>query len=425
MAEPSVEPEPEESGGRTDEPARLRLTDLATPLLLYAATRVVQLALIVWLAPAGGPSVKDRLLVWDGGWFVRVATEGYPHTYSYDSGGQMVGNGLAFFPVYPLLIRGFHALGMGAGIAALVVSWTASAVAAILLYLLGTDLAHGPELRGPCSPRQDPSTNIPAPGASPGEPERSAAALGRRFGVVLMLLFVTAPMSVVLSMGYSEAVFSAFVIGMFYAVRRNSFLVAGALGLGAALTRPTGLAAAVALALAALLALRAGTAGWRAVAGAVVALLGVPAYLLWVAGRVGDLNAWFTIQTAGWGTTFDWGVSSWDFVYTAFRQGNGWVQVSVALILVAAIGAAVIALRQGVWPPLAVYGVLALILVVGQAGYYHSKPRLLVPVLLTLLPLAHAATRARPRPMALALTAYGLFGLWYGAYMITVWPFTI
>jgi hypothetical protein len=409
MTEPSVEPEPGESGGGTDEPGpRLRVTDLATPLLLYVATRVVQLALIAWLAPAGGPSIKDRLLAWDGGWFVRVATEGYPHTYSYDSGGQMVGNGLAFFPVYPLLIRGLHALGTDAGIAALIVSWTASAVAAVLLYLLGTDLVTA-GLIGPCSPRQS-----PAP-----------AALGRRFGLVLMVLFVTAPMSVVLSMGYSEAVFSAFVIGMFYAVRRHAFLVAGALGLGAALTRPTGLAAAVALALAALLALRAGTAGWRAVVGAVVALAGVPAYLLWVAERVGDLNAWFTIQTAGWGTTFDWGASSWDFVYTAFHQGNGWVQVSVALILLAAIGAAVVALRQGVWPPLAVYGVLALILVVGQAGYYHSKPRLLVPVLLTLLPVAHLAARARARPAALALTGYALFGLWYGAYMITVWPFTI
>src|SRR5205807_9178345 len=125
VAEPSVE-----------EPVRLRLTDLATPLLLYVATRAVQLALIVWLAPSGGPSIKDRLLAWDGGWFVRVATEGYPHTYTYDSSGQMLGNGLAFFPVYPLLIRGVHRLGLDAGSAALVISWTAGAAAAMLLYLL-------------------------------------------------------------------------------------------------------------------------------------------------------------------------------------------------------------------------------------------------------------------------------------------------
>ncbi|OLB78875.1 MAG: hypothetical protein AUI14_11840 [Actinobacteria bacterium 13_2_20CM_2_71_6] len=357
--------------------------------MLYAATRVVQLLFIVWMAPDGGPSVKDRLLAWDGGWFTRVAVEGYPHTYSYDGSGQMVGNGLAFFPAYPMLIRGVHALGVEVGIAALSVSWLSGAVAAALLYLFGAELKD------------------------------------RRFGLALVVLFAAQPMSIVLSMGYSEGLFSVLVIGMFYAAYHRAFLTAGLLGLGAALTRPTGLAAAVGLAVAAVLAIHARTVPrWRAVVGALLALAGVPAYLLWVANRVGDLNAWFTIQTAGWGTTFDWGSSTWNFLYVAFHQGNGWVQVSVALILVTAIVATVLAIRRA-WPPLTVYGLLALVLVVGQAGSYHSKPRLLVPVLLTLIPAAYAAARARPAAAGLGLTAYAAFGLWYGAYMITAWAYTI
>ena len=95
---------------------RPRLVDLSAPLMLFAATRVVQLLFIVWLAPGGGPSVKDRLLAWDGDWFMRVAAEGYPHAYSYDVGGHMVGNGLAFFPAYPLLIRGLWRLGLPADV---------------------------------------------------------------------------------------------------------------------------------------------------------------------------------------------------------------------------------------------------------------------------------------------------------------------
>jgi Mannosyltransferase (PIG-V) len=357
---------------------------------LYTAIKVAQLAFVAWLAVPDGPSIKDRLLAWDGGWFVRVATEGYPHTYSYDASGHMVGNGLAFFPLYPLLIRGVHWCGVDAGIAAIAISWAAGVAATILLYHFGTALKD------------------------------------ERVGYALVILFNAAPMSVVLSMGYSEALFSALVIGMLYAAYRNAFLIAGALGLGAALTRPTGLAAAVALAVAAVLAIRAGTAGWRAAIGALVALAGVPGYLLWVGLRVGDLNAWFTIQTAGWGTTFDWGSSSWNFLYTAFHQGNGWVQVSVAIILVAAIIAAGFAVVRRAWPPLIVYGLLALALVVGQAGYYHSKPRLLLPVLLTLIPAAYAAGRARSSWTAAAgLVGYAGFGLWYGAYMITVWPYTI
>jgi hypothetical protein len=377
---------------RDESPTTTRPTpanQLGLALAIYLATRLGQLAFIAWLAPAGGPSIRNRLLAWDGDWFVRVAVEGYPHTYSYDSSGQMVGNGLAFFPLYPLLIRGLHALGLDAGTAAITISWLAGAAAAILIYLLGSALR------------------------------------SRRVGYALVVLFCAQPMSVVLSMAYSEALFSALVIGVFYAAHRGAFLWAGVLGLGAALTRPTGLAAAFALAVAAGLALRQRTSGWRPVLGAVIALVGVPAYLLWVAARVGSLSAWFTIQTAGWGTTFDYGSSTWSFLRTAIHQGNGWVQVSVAFILIAAVVAAVVAATRRTWLPLTVYGLLALILVVGQAGYYHSKPRLLVPVLLTLVPAAYAAGRARPRTAALALTAYAAFGLWYGAYMITVWPYTI
>ena len=99
--------------------------------------------------------------------------------------------------------------------------------------------------------------------------------------------------------------------------------------------------------------------------------------------------------------------------------------VSVALILVAALVAAGIALAGRPWPPLAVYGVIAMILVYGQAGFYHSKPRLLLPVLLTLLPAAIAAARARPRVAVPSIAAWALFGLWYGAYLVAVWPYTI
>jgi hypothetical protein len=364
------------------------LTELSTPLLVFATTRIAQLLFLLWVNPDDGPSITSRLLSWDGGWFIRVAAEGYPHGYSFDDTGQLTANGLAFFPLYPLLIRGVHELGPDYATAALLISWLAAIAAICLIYLLGVEL------------------------------------FDRRVAVALTILFATAPMSVVLSMAYSESLFCALVLGMFYAARRNAWLVAGALGFLAGLTRPTGLAAAIGLVVAAGLALRARTAGWRAAVGALVALAGVPAYLLWVAVRVGDLNAWFKIQTAGWGTTFDWGSSAWNFVYIAFHQGEQWVQVSVALIIVVAVVAAILAVRR-TWPPLVVYGLLALVLAVGQAGYYHSKPRLLFPVLLTLIPAACLAGRSRPRAVALGLTAYAVFGLWYGAYLVAVWKYTI
>ncbi|HET6213381.1 MAG TPA: hypothetical protein VFE14_10980 [Micromonosporaceae bacterium] len=363
---------------------------IALALATFAASRVVQLAIVVWQLPEGGRGLRGTLLAWDAGWFLRVATEGYPHDYTLDANGAVVGNGLAFFPVFPMLIRGVAALGVSPPTAAIAVAWVAGAVAAVLVYLLGTSL------------------------------------YDRHAGFALLVLFSTQPVSVVLSLAYSEGVFVALVAGMLLAAHRRFWLLAGGLGLCAALARPTGAAAALGLLVAAGMAWPdAGRAERiRSLVAAGVALAGVPAYLLWVGLRVGDLGAWFKIQSAGWGTSFDHGSSVGRFVVDTLRGGEGWVPVSVAWLLITATVAATVAVGR-VWPPLTVYGLLALILVLGQAGYYHSKPRLLVPVLLILVPAAVAIGRQRPRTAALALGAFAAFGLWYGAYLVAVWPYTI
>ena len=359
---------------------------------ILALTRIGQVVMLLWLGAAAddGVSLWQHLLEWDGGWFIRAATDGYPHGYTYRPTGELEANELAFFPLYPGLIRLLAALGAAPAAAALMVSWLASLGAAVALHLLGTSLH------------------------------------SRRAGWALVAICCSAPASVVLSMAYSEGLFLALVAGMLVAAHQRVWWAAGLLGLAASLTRPTGAAAAVALAVAAALALRdRETRTWKAPVAAAVALAGVPAYLGWVALRVGDLDAWFRIQAAGWGTAFDAGASTLAFLGRTLSTGDGWIPVSVALILLAAAAAAGVALAGRPWLPLAVYGVLAMILVYGQAGYYHSKPRLLLPVLLTLMPAAVAAARARPRVAVLSITAWALFGLWYGAYLVVVWPYTL
>ena len=359
------------------------------PLMIYAASRLAQLAILDWMIPPNTGGVREHLIAWDSGWFSRVAREGYPHGYTYDDNG-MTGNGLAFFPGYPLLIRGVHEVTrLGYETSGLVVTWLAAAVAAILVYALGRSLYN------------------------------------ERVGIMLTALFCTQPMSLVLSMGYSEAIFVAFLAGMLLAAHKEHWLTAGALGLAAALTRPTGAAAAVALAVAVLLNIRKNGVQWRPLAAASVALAGVPAYLVWVGLRVGDMHAWFDIQTAGWGSTFDWGMSTFRFVRDALHISDGWVEISIAWMLVVVVAVAVVAVRQRVWPPLVVYGLIALVLILGEGGYFHSKPRLFVPVLLILVPGAVALARAGTRTAALVLTGYAAFGLWYGAYLVTVWHFAI
>ena len=75
---------------------------------ILALTRIGQILMLLWLGAASGEGVtlRDWLLEWDGGWFIRVAVDGYPHGYTFGATGALEANELAFFPLYPILIRG-------------------------------------------------------------------------------------------------------------------------------------------------------------------------------------------------------------------------------------------------------------------------------------------------------------------------------
>jgi hypothetical protein len=159
---------------------------------------------------------------------------------------------------------------------------------------------------------------------------------------------------------------------------------------------------------------------------AALTLLAGPAFVLWVGLRVGEWNAWFKVQTAGWGSTFDGGASVWGFLLETLRGGSGMVEMVTAWLILGTVALCLLAIAERVWAPLVVFGFVALGLGLGQAGYWHSKPRLLVPVLLlACLPIARALAAAPRRTAIAVLAIWSAFGLWFGAYMISVWPFTI
>ncbi|GIH04468.1 hypothetical protein Rhe02_25350 [Rhizocola hellebori] len=551
-------------------------------VLTAVLLRALQLLLVAALT-IDGERVVDRLLIWDGDWFLNVAMHGYPDGYSYDDDGVRVGNGFAFFPLFPALVRGVIALGVQPGYASLLVAGVAGLVAALLIYLLGV------------------------------------AIWSRPVGMMLMVLVCTQPMAVVLNMGYTESLFLALVAGTMLAAYQRLWWLAALTGVAAGLTRPTGVAVGLALAVAAFLlwrmekaqglpaqlaapiiptrsqaaaapgagaepgspgggsgqtlaagfsretftsrlsapaasssgradddddyddddddesaseargavagvargALTRGTGQWRvlgagapdtpsavgrasagparpggagatlgapsggfgtptgewralglpgegAVGGllslaaertgsgaaskviatrkatfaakgrvtraelvqawvaAALTLLAGPVFVLWVGWRVGEWDAWFKVQTAGWGSTFDGGASVATFLLETLRGVNGMVEMVTAWLILGTFVLCLVAIVERVWVPLIVYGFVAMGLVIGQAGYWHSKPRLLVPVLLlACIPLARALAAAPRRTAIAVLALWSAFGLWFGAYMISIWPFTI
>jgi hypothetical protein len=344
------------------------------------------------MIPQGGPSVGDRLQAWDGRLYTQIAAQGYPHGFTYTPSGQLTGNNLAFFPLYPLLIRAVHATtGLGWGAAAVLSAQLAMIAALFMVHRLMTRL------------------------------------YGRRTATLAVSLLAAAqPMSVTFFMAYSESLFLALAAATLLAAHRRAWLTAGWCAFLTGLTRPVGVAVIAALALAALIqARRDRRLSWRPLAATLLACTATPGYLWWVAERVGPVDAWFTIQQAGWGTRWDQGSSLWRFLTETLHTGDGWVPVSVAVLLLAHLAAGLLACRRTTWPPLLAYGAMVIVLTLGQSNYYHCKLRLLTPALVFLIPAATALAKARLTTRVLTLAASALFGCWYGAYMLTTWRYAI
>jgi hypothetical protein len=110
-----------------------------------ATARVVSLAAL-WLGTrVHGIDFDLGLRSWDGNFYIGLAAGGYPR-HLFDASGKAVGDAVAFFPVYPLLIRLVHwALPLGWGPAAYLTSFAAAVAAAVLLWRL-VETWRGPDV---------------------------------------------------------------------------------------------------------------------------------------------------------------------------------------------------------------------------------------------------------------------------------------
>jgi hypothetical protein len=152
--------------------------------------------------------------LWDSTWYHIIAVSGYPSTLPYDTAGHIQQNAWAFLPGYPLLVRGLMAItGLSWELLSVIVSFLFSLAAAVMFYrLMRLVLPSGTAL----------------------------------FSVVL---FCVAPLSPILQVSYAESMgLFLVVLALFLLMRRNYIALFPVIAL-AALTRPTGLALALALGL--------------------------------------------------------------------------------------------------------------------------------------------------------------------------------
>ncbi|WP_223206418.1 hypothetical protein [Streptomyces xanthii] len=368
-----------------------RPSSALTALGLFAAARLTgaaALALAAWLGGQRPLAVLGR--TWDSLWYLGIAAHGYgARTLRF--GPDIVQSDLAFFPLYPALIRALRTLlpFLSGGACGLLVAWAAALAAALGIHRVAARL-YGP--------------------------------VTASLAVVLWGLL---PHAVVLSLGYTEPLLTALAAWALYAVLNGNWLWAGSLAALAGLARPNGCAVAAAVVAAALLEVlrRRGRVVPRLWTGALLAPMGWCAYVLWVGVRTGDpLGGYFTVQRR-WGSSFDLGAGAARTVKELLLHGDRFAvpRTMSLLIVAAAVLLYALLLLDRAPLPLLVYSGVLLLVAVGGSGFFESKPRFLLPAFPLLLPLAAALARTwRTRP-AQALTVLGAlagFSTAYGAYLV-------
>ncbi|MFT3898843.1 MAG: hypothetical protein QM728_01170 [Gordonia sp. (in: high G+C Gram-positive bacteria)] len=385
--------------------------DWILPLITFFAVRLVGIAVLARFADLRGTSLPTTLQLWDGKWMLAIARYGYadvPATHTDANGIHTPDTALAFFPGYPYLVSWVAKLpGLNVYGAAIIVTIFAGGFAAVAVARIGRWCAT----------------------AMTGADESRA----NTTGLVLLVLFAAAPMGVVLSMAYTEALFCAVVAWSLVGVLEKRWLLAGFTAMAAGLIRPTGIVLIGVVMLAALIAAlglprgKTGTAGvkrggWRAWTAIVVAPLGFLGYLAYVWSKTDEPMGWFDIQTGGWGTKFDWGKATFRFVNHTLINSGEVAPVATALIIVATLVLVGINIAARTPWPLLVYGTLVTASIVLSSGLMMSRARLLLPAFVLLIPIAIWLANQAPRVRMTILVAVIALSSWFGAHMLTVYP---
>ncbi|MFF8288170.1 hypothetical protein ACF068_02910 [Streptomyces sp. NPDC016309] len=376
-------PSPPEGGGVRARTAR-SLRYAAPALLGYLTVRLLGLLVLARWAHLKGHGVWPALATsWDSRWYLGIADHGYQDHLgtAYDA------NNLAFFPLYPGVVKAVAGVTPGSRASvALVLAVVCSLAAAWGVFAVGERLG------------------------------------GRRAGTVLAVLWGASPVGVVAWMGYTESLFTALAAWALYAVLTGRWYAAAALTVLAGLTRPTGIALAAAVTVTGL-AVAARTRAWPPFLAALTAPLGWLGYVAWVGVRLGRWDGYFAVQRL-WRNTWDGGAGTLREMreLLAYDRTPQLFLVAVSAVLVASVAlyALCVADRQPL--PLLVFCGALLVVVLGSGGVYFPRARFLLPGFPLLLPLAVAVGRARAIVACLVLGAAVLSSAWLGAYMLLVWP---
>lgn len=368
-------------------------------LLLFIMQRLVAVLTMRWVG--GTDWVASIALRYDAGWYLGIAAGGY-HEFPRIVDGEVVNSNLAFFPLFPKVAAAVsYLLPVSPGWALLIVSWISGIAAAWGLFLIGSHL-------------------------------RGAGA-----GMALALVWGASTQSIVLSMGYSEALATALLAFALYALLRDQPLVSATLTALAGLSRPTAaaLVATVGLWLLVLLIRKARDRSsvahpwWVLLASLLITPTGLAAALAHVASKTGHLLGYFEVQRQ-WNMTAGSPLGVFRLMGAALFPAGGQVGLTAVyvpvvagylVLLVIVVGWLIPKPRPG-YSWLATYTILGAAFVLTNQSYFHSMARHLMSVFTLYLPLLDL--RARRWSVGVILFGASLATSWWGANLVAHGPFS-
>jgi hypothetical protein len=330
-----------------------------------------------------GLSLWDQ---WDATYFIRIAQHGYATSSGYHDE--------AFFPLFPLLIRGVTAFGIGPVAAALAINTLALIVACRYLF----DLAE--------------------------------ATIGAGLGLRAVLFLVLFPTALFLVVPYSESLFLAGAVPSFLFARQRRWLPAGIAAAVAVGSRPVGIFLVAGLVVEFVRQKRFSVRDMRsAVVGIVVALLPLLVYGCYLWSTRGTPAYFLTAERVAWQRTFVGPVTSFtnsvDGMLSVRVDPDGfanlrryWRMAESAGEIAAVILAIVVVVwsvrrREWGWATFAGFTTAAL----ATSRYYYSVPRMLLSLFPVMLFFA-AVTRAH-RTTYITTLSLSVIGLCLGTILFT------
>lgn len=368
--------------------------------VVFAAQRLLTVAFIYQQAG----KLSALATRWDAGWYLRLAQGGYVYPNVFPDGRVRASN-LAYFPLFPWLVRRVADRGLLSFSQALVVlSWVGGLLAVWAIFAVGSTL------------------------------------YGRSAGISLSALWGMAPASLALTMGYPEGMFTAAAAAALYCLIRQRPVWAGVCALVAGLLRPTAVAVIAMIGVYLLVELgrwlawhrsaagdsstRSGLAAphaeadrryfpVRACLGTALSTVGLGAFMVYVWVRTGEVFGYFTVQG-------QWGQKTAGFAEYWQGIGNGLfktepgklvpvtIAVSMAYLLMFCL---IVFDRRLIWASTFAAGMLVLSLT--HVTFQHVYARQLLPAFVLLIPLIRM--RVPPLGAVVSLTVGSVLMSWGSA----------